>query len=164
MDQAEIKIRAWEPEDVPQLTDLWNQPDVVRGTLQLPFTSVAARQRRAESRIGMLQLVAVVEDRAVGLIGLERFDGRRAHAVSIGMAVHDAYVGRGCGRALLGAVVDQADRWLAVTRIELHVWADNVRAIALYEAFGFEREGLHRAYGWRDGAWADSLSMARLRP
>ena len=29
--------------------------------------------------------------------------------------------------------------------------------------FGFEREGLSRAYAWRDGAFADSLAMARLR-
>ena len=42
-------------------------------------------------------------------------------------------------------------------------YADNARAIALYESFGFEREGLYRAYAWRNGAYVDSLAMARLR-
>jgi putative acetyltransferase len=63
----------------------------------------------------------------------------------------------------MGAVVDLADNWLQLKRLELGVYADNARAIALYERYGFEREGLNRAYSWRNGAWADSLMMARLR-
>lgn len=80
------------------------------------------------------------------------------------MAVHDAYAGRGAGAALIAAAVEQADRWLNLRRLELTVWTDNTRAIALYERFGFEREGLMRDYAWRDGAYADAISMARLRP
>ena len=38
------------------------------------------------------------------------------------------------------------------------------RAIALYERFGFEREGVMRSYAWRDGEHVDAISMARLRP
>jgi len=163
MDPSTIQIRAWEPDDIPALTEVFNQPRVVWGTLQTPYTSVAARRKRAESRVDAFQLVAVVVERVVGMISLERFEKRRAHAGVIGMMVHDAYAGRGCGRALLEAVIDQADRWLNLTRLELSVWADNERAIALYEHCGFEREGVHRAYAWRDGAYADAISMARLR-
>jgi len=163
MDPSPIQIRAWEPDDIPQLTEMFNQPRVVWGTLQTPYTSIAARRKRAESRVDVFQLVCVVDERVVGMIGLERFEKRRAHAASIGMAVHDAYAGRGCGRALLEATIAQADRWLNLTRIELSVWSDNDRAIALYEHLGFEREGFHRAYAWRDGDYADAITMARLR-
>ncbi|HET6971680.1 MAG TPA: GNAT family N-acetyltransferase, partial [Phenylobacterium sp.] len=79
-------------------------------------------------------------------------------------AVHDAWAGRGVGTALMAAVVDLADNWLQVRRLELSVYADNARAIALYERFGFEREGLNRDYAWRNGAFVDSIAMARLRP
>jgi putative acetyltransferase len=79
------------------------------------------------------------------------------------MGVHDAYAGRGVGSALMAAVIELADRWLNLKRLELEVWADNYPAIALYEKFGFEREGLLRAEGFRDGVYADSLAMARLR-
>jgi L-phenylalanine/L-methionine N-acetyltransferase len=163
MDPSNIQIRAWEPDDIPALTEVFNQPRVVWGTLQTPHTSIATRRKRAESRVDALQLVAVVDEQVVGTIGLQRFEQRRAHAGSIGMAVHDAYAGRGCGRALLEAVIAQADLWLNLTRLELSVWADNDRAIALYEHCGFEREGIHRAYAWRDGAYADAIAMARLR-
>jgi putative acetyltransferase len=162
---SDILIRAVEPEDMADLTEAWNQPRAIRGTLQLPFTSLDERRKRfAASQAGHTRLVAVVDGKAIGMIGLHPADNaRRAHTASIGMAVHDAYAGRGAGSALMAALVDQADKWLNLKRLELNVYADNAHAIALYERFGFEREGLFRAYAWRDGAYVDSIAMARLR-
>jgi putative acetyltransferase len=96
------------------------------------------------------------------MLGLNRYENRRSHVGSIGMAVHDDYAGRGVGSALMAAIVDLADNWLQLKRLELNVYVDNTRAIALYERFGFAREGLQRAYAWRNGAYVDSLAMARL--
>jgi putative acetyltransferase len=78
--------------------------------------------------------------------------------------VPSAWQGKGVGRALVGTMVDFADRWLPVTRLELTVFTDNERAIALYRSFGFEVEGTHRDYALRDGRHADVLAMARLKP
>ena len=160
----DILIRAFEPSDLPDLTEAWNQPLAYAGTLQLPYTSLDARQKRsAATGPEVTRLVAVIGGKAIGMLGLERFSNRRSHAGSFGMAVHDAYAGRGAGGALLGDAVDLADNWLNLRRLELSVYADNARAIALYERFGFEREGFHPAYSWRNGAYVDSISMARLR-
>jgi L-phenylalanine/L-methionine N-acetyltransferase len=160
---SDIVIRAMEPADLPDITEAWNQPRAYAGTLQLPYTSLEARQARYAAHAGSTRLVAVIEGKAIGMIFLSREENRRAHVGSIGMTVHDAYAGRGAGSALMAAVVDLADNWLQLKRLELSVYADNARAIALYERFGFEREGLSRAYAWRDGAFVDSLAMARLR-
>ena len=142
-----------------------DQPLAIRGTLQLPFTSLESRQQRhAQPAAGITRLVAVIDGKVIGLAGLTRFENRRSHAGSIFMAVHDAYAGRGAGTALMAALVGQADNWLNLTRLELNVYPDNTRAIALYERFGFEHEGLMRNYAWRDGAYVDSIAMARLRP
>ena len=158
-------IRAMEPEDMPAITEVLNQPQAVWGTLQTPLVSVDARRKRQlETGPNDAGLVAVLDGKVIGMIGLHRGQlARRLHTASLGMAVHDGYAGRGAGRALLAAVVDLAERWWNIKRLELNVYADNVRAIALYERFGFEREGLLRAYAWRDGTYVDSIAMARLR-
>lgn len=162
---SDILIRAMEPADVPELNEALNQPRAVWGTLQTPYTSAETRRKRLEGDDPNIRtLVAVVEGRVVGSASLHREAiHRRSHAAHLGMAVHDAYARRGAGRALLAAIVELADRWWNIRRLELNVYADNLPAIALYESFGFEREGLLRAYAWRDGAFVDSLAMARLR-
>jgi putative acetyltransferase len=62
------------------------------------------------------------------------------------------------------ALCDYADGWAQILRIELTVFADNQRAIALYESCGFRREGLHRGFALRHGRYEDVLTMARLHP
>jgi L-phenylalanine/L-methionine N-acetyltransferase len=71
--------------------------------------------------------------------------------------------GRGVGTELMEAALDLADNWLNLTRIELRVYVDNAPAIALYEKFGFEVEGTHRYFAFRNGEYVDAYSMARLR-
>lgn len=160
-----VRVRPVEPEDWPDITEMLAQPHVIAGTLQLPFRSQAfQRQRLEKNDPGRPHLAAVIEGKLVGDIMLVRTTNeRRAHAASFGMCVHDAYQGRGAGSALLGALLELTDRWLNIRRMELTVFADNARAIGLYEKHGFEREGVLREYAFRDGAFVDALSMARLR-
>jgi putative acetyltransferase len=160
---SDIVVRAAEPSDVAAITEVMNQPRAYWGTLQWPHHSVTLREQKFAPDRNNAQLVALLDGKLVGNIGLHReIAHRRAHCASIGMAVHDAYAGRGVGSALMAAVVDLAERWWNIKRLELSVYADNARAIALYERFGFVREGLFKAYAWRDGEYADSLAMARL--
>ncbi len=162
----DLKIRAVEPEDWPDLTEMNAQPRVIAGTLGLPFRSLAfERQRLDKNDPARPHLGAVIDGKIVGTIMLvPATNPRRAHAASFGMCVHDAYQGRGVGSALLGALLELTDRWLNIRRLELTVFADNAPAIALYERFGFEREGLMRDFAFRDGAFVDALAMARLKP
>ena len=89
---------------------------------------------------------------------------RRRHASALGISVAAAFQGQGIGRALMQAPTDHADQWGQILRIELTVFADKLRAIALCESFGFERGGLHRGYALRGGRYVDTVSMARLHP
>jgi putative acetyltransferase len=162
----ELKIRPVEPEDWADLSEMNAQPRVLAGTLGLPFRSLAfERQRLEKNDPARPHVGAVIDRKVVGTIMLvPTTNPRRAHAASFGMCVHDAYQGRGVGAGLLGALLELTDRWLNIRRMELTVFADNARAIALYERFGFEREGLLRDYAFRDGAFVDALAMARLKP
>lgn len=112
------------------------------------------------------QFVAVDDKNLVlGLVGLHVSPNPRSHHVgSIGIFVHRDYQGKGIGTALLRTVVNLADNWLMLERVELEVFSDNRRAISLYEQFGFEAEGLKRKATVRNGVYMDDLLMARLRP
>jgi L-phenylalanine/L-methionine N-acetyltransferase len=83
--------------------------------------------------------------------------------LNFGIGVHDDHHGKGVGTALLREIVEAADNWLAIGRIELTVFADNAPAIRLYEKFGFESEGIRKAFAFRAGRYADVIAMARLR-
>lgn len=77
--------------------------------------------------------------------------------------VHDDYTRRGIGSALLAAIIDLAENWLGLTRLELEVFVDNEPAIRLYEKYGFVIEGTKRRYALRDGVYVDTHVMARLK-
>jgi RimJ/RimL family protein N-acetyltransferase len=62
------------------------------------------------------------------------------HRGELGVSVRQKYWGLGIGRALCEAAILEA-RHIGLTRIELHTRHDNTRAIALYEALGFQLEG-----------------------
>ena len=81
----------------------------------------------------------------------------------LGMTVADEFQGRGVGDALMKALLSIADGWLNVSRVDLTVFTDNERAIALYRKHGFDVEGTHKAYALRDGRYADTHTMARVR-
>ena len=71
------------------------------------------------------------------------------------MGLLPAWRGRGVGRRLLEATVAKA-RCEGFKRIELDVYADNPRAIALYEKAGFVREGIVRDASLIDGVFRDA--------
>jgi RimJ/RimL family protein N-acetyltransferase len=86
--------------------------------------------------------VAVHGDGVIGAAGL-----RGAGLLDLGMQVDRGWRGRGVGSALLAACIDWA-RDASAYKITLQVWPHNDAALALYEKFGFEREGYLRKQ-WR---------------
>ena len=62
----------------------------------------------------------------------------------LGIAVHPDGQGQGVGHALMAALCDWADHWGQVLRIELTVFVDNTRALALYRRIGCVDEGTFR--------------------
>jgi L-phenylalanine/L-methionine N-acetyltransferase len=157
-------IRAREPGDAPEIAALLQLPRVRWGTLQLPYVSAEERRKQIESAPdGQVMIVAVLDGRLVGSADIVRGKGRRSHIGGIGMCVHDDFQQRGIGARLLAALIDTADNWLNLQRLELTVYVDNAPAIRLYKKFGFAVEGRRRATAFRDGVFVDDFMMARVR-
>lgn len=162
----EIIIRRATGDDAPALVRIFSGRRALLGTLQVPYMSEDARRKRiADAPEGTYPLVAEVDGQVVGQLTLHTNPNspRRRHAGSLGMAVRDDWQGKGVGTALMTACVDLADNWLNLRRLELDVYTDNAPAIRLYTKFGFEIEGTLRQFGFRDGQYVDTYTMARLR-
>ena len=175
IDPQHLRIRAVEPADYAGMHASMASPKAQAGTLQLPYMSDEHWRKLLESpRPDGVVLVAEVRDATRGDAPFEIVANaglhptapslRRRHAVMLGIAVRDDWQGRGIGTALMAALIDRADHWMNVLRIELTVFTDNEGARALYERFGFVVEGTHRAYALRAGEYADVYAMARLHP
>lgn len=158
-----LVIRAVEPADAEGLTRLQNMPGFRFGTLRTPFQRLETTKRWLES-LGTEStvIVATLNEKIVGNAGLLRHTGRRSHSAVVIMGVDDGYVGKGIGTALMTELIDIADNWLGLKRLELTVYVDNAPAIHLYEKFGFVAEGIRRNDAFRAGVFVDSLAMARL--
>lgn len=163
--KKDIHIRHAGLDDLLAIHEIYSGPKAFSGTLQLPYPSLELwRKRLSETADGNYNLVAVVENKVVGQLGLHTFPHRprRKHAGTIGMGVHDDWQAKGIGTALLSACIELADNWLNLRRLELEVYTDNEPAVRLYERFGFEREGTLRQHAFRGGRYVDSYAMARL--
>jgi putative acetyltransferase len=80
----------------------------------------------------------------------------------LGISVRKDWCDRGVGTALLRAAIDHARAGGVVKRIELAVFAQNARAIHVYEKLGFRHEGRRRNAVLKNGRYLDDLIMALL--
>jgi putative acetyltransferase len=152
--------------DNEALMRLFNQESFQRfGTTLEPFDSPDAVQAWIDGNgPGNFELVGTVEAAVVAFAGLYPLHGRRSHAGSISLCVHEPLQGRGIGTALLRLILASADLLAGLRRLQLEVLANNRRAVALYEAFGFRIEGRHESFARRGDAYVDAFTMARVVP
>ncbi|WP_417069727.1 GNAT family N-acetyltransferase [Niveibacterium terrae] len=162
----EVLIRRVEARDAAALAAAIASPGAVSGTLQQPYPSEALwRERISGMSPQDHMLVAEVDGVVVGSAGLHgNANPRRAHAAGLGISITDAWQGHGIGRKLLTALLDLADNWLGLLRLELSVFADNEKALALYRSVGFVEEGRLRGFALRAGRYVDVITMARFHP
>jgi putative acetyltransferase len=161
----DLIIRRCEPEDIRAVHLIYSSPRAMVETLGVPFSSEREwREELAQQSEDNFAIVACVRGEVVGHLSLSVYKNPRTrHAGHFGIAVRDDWQGQGIGTALMEACLGLADNWLNLTRLDLRVYVDNAPAIALYRKFGFEIEGTHRRFAYRNGAYVDAHVMARLR-
>jgi RimJ/RimL family protein N-acetyltransferase len=82
-----------------------------------------------------------------------------SHVADLGLMVAATHRRRGIGWALLERTVEWA-RANGILKLELHVFPHNEAAIALYDRFGFVREGYRSRHYRRGGEYVDAVLMA----
>lgn len=109
--------------------------------------------------LGDLFLVAEHDGRIIGSLTAMRGRGAfRAHVAEFGLSLVPEYRDAGIGRAM----IDYTVAWCShrgVEKLNLEVFADNDRAMALYRSMGFVEEGLRKRQVKIDGRYIDMIQM-----
>jgi RimJ/RimL family protein N-acetyltransferase len=127
-----------------------------------PVDELARAERFREMLASEARDAAWILERDGRMIGHATVSERPKGVLYLGMAILPEGRGQGGGRALLRAVGEYA-RECGAHKIDLEVWVDNGRAIALYTSAGYLVEGMRRAhYRRRNGQLRSALVMARF--
>jgi putative acetyltransferase len=162
-----LNIRPIKIEDAKYI----NEMRIMDGVRENIMGITSERISRSEGFINSLTsndhlFVAEVEKdgfkKVVGNVGMHVSSANRTrHCAEIGIMVHSDFQGKGIGKKLLNKVIDLADNWLMLVRLELSVYVDNEKAINLYKSLGFEIEGIKKYAAIRNGKYEDQYIMAR---
>jgi RimJ/RimL family protein N-acetyltransferase len=163
-----FRIRAADPTDAEQLTRLAEAVSAEPGGWLIStggeWRSAGDERRYLKALRRYPHAAVFVAERddgvLVGRLSVSR-DSHPAslHVADLGLMVASEARRQGVGRALLWSAVEWA-RAAGVRKLELHVFPWNDAAIALYEAFGFEREGYRKGHYHRAGEDVDAILMA----
>lgn len=164
-----FRIRPLEMTDLRDINEMRSMRGVME-TTPILFTESPAFTEGVMRAFGdndhMLAAVTEVNgvDKVVGLGGLHVAHKARArHSASVSLIVNTEWQNRGIGRALLTNLLELADKWLLLKRVELDVSSTNENAIHLYKSLGFVEEGHMKYTLITDGKLTDSLIMGRYR-
>jgi RimJ/RimL family protein N-acetyltransferase len=140
---------------------------VVREQAYLSFNEVPPLVETRAFILGRIKgqwpyFIALFRGEVVGWCDISPLDRTiYAHVGELGIGIIDGHRDKGLGKRLIEAALDAAKK-IGLTRIQLTVRENNIRAIKLYEHFGFVKEGLHINAEKTNGQYGNLVSMALL--
>jgi RimJ/RimL family protein N-acetyltransferase len=160
-----VRLRAPEPEDAPRLNPMFGDPDVLAG-LTMPFPQSVAgflewieAARRSEDSATFV--VETREGEAIGACDLRHLNLRNRVA-NLGIWIGKPYWDRGYGTDAVRTLCRFGFRHMNLQRVELQVYADNLRGRRAYEKVGFKLEGTLRRAQFVVGRYVDTHVMGLL--
>jgi L-phenylalanine/L-methionine N-acetyltransferase len=163
----DFSIRPVKLEDVSDINEMRRMDGVRENTLGMFSERIGSSENFIKGLTEHEHLLVAEVDvnggkKVIGVVGLHvNRNPRLRHSASIGIMMHVEYQGKGIGTALLKKVIDLADNWLMLIRVELTAFVENEGAVRLYQSFGFQIEGTKRYAAIRNGKYADEYLMAR---
>lgn len=161
-----IIVRAIEREDLANYVRWLNDPRVLTYFFSLVPLSLAEEEHWYEEMLQDPRVRAFAiefEGRHIGGAGFHNIDGRNASAeVGLFIGLPELW-DQGLGYDALQTMLRFGFEQMNLHRIYLRVYAENDRAVHLYEKLGFQHEGRWRQAEFRHGCYHDLLWMGILR-
>ncbi|MFN3375897.1 MAG: GNAT family N-acetyltransferase [Burkholderiaceae bacterium] len=161
-----IQIRDSLDTDLPAITAIYAHHVLHgTGTFEIDPPSLADMTARRADVLGraLPWLVAEQDGQVLGYAYANWFKPRPAYRFSAEDSIYvaDAARGKGVGRLLLQALVDECER--RGVRKLLAVIGDSANAgsIGVHRTLGFTDVGVMRSVGWKFGAWRDIVLMEK---
>lgn len=167
-----VRLRPLERHDLPHFVEWLNDSQVIQGLSIYSSLSLDEEEIWYEHMLKQpkeerpLSIETKYEDawKLIGNTGLFTFDWRNRSA-ELGIFIGDkAFWDQGFGTEAVGLILQHGFLTLNLNRIFLRVYADNPRAIKLYEKTGFVHEGRQRQAEFHGGKYHDIIFMSILRP
>jgi putative acetyltransferase len=158
-------IRPFHSDDVEAYYTIVSDPATLETYLGVPVLEIGSAQEWAKQALpGLHRLVVECDGTAVGFGALQQIQRpRRVHSGEIEWIMQPKYRTEEYSKQLLTALVDLADRWLNLRRVEVQLIARDDLGIQLVEQLGFEREGTYRMAVFGKGRFHDVQVYSRLR-
>jgi phosphinothricin acetyltransferase len=161
-----VKIRTATTDDAAALAAIYGH-HVLHGlgTFEEVPPATEEMRRRAASVLshGLPYLVAEIDGAVAGFAYASAFRTRAAYRYTVEDSVYIApdRLGRGIGKALLGAVIAEAEALGLRQMVALIGDSANAGSIGVHRSCGFEPTGTFRRLGFKAGSWVDVVMMQR---
>ena len=155
-------IRPAVRDDIPAIAAIYGEA-VKNGTgsfeLEPPGEAEMERRFDAITAAGYPWLVAELEGAVIGFAYAGPYRERPAyrHTVQDAIYLAPAARGRGVGRTLLAALIDEAERRGFRQMIGIVGDSANRASIQLHASLGFMPIGVMHDVGWKHGRWLDTV-------
>ncbi|MBL4651068.1 MAG: GNAT family N-acetyltransferase [Aureispira sp.] len=132
----------------------------ISGTLEAQLKRI----KHFSEAIGKCVFVAEIDRKLVGTIDFwNGYRKRIEHTGEFGMGVLPSYRDQGIGACLIQVLLKWATVNPVIEKVKLGVFANNPRAIHLYQKMGFEEEGRRVAeIKMSDGQYHDVIEMYKI--
>ena len=163
---ADVRIRPSAEGDLAAITAIYAH-HVRHGVASFeetpPDLDEIGRRRRDILQLGLPYLVAERAGQVVGYCYASRYRTRSAYRFAVEDSIYVAAgeIGRGIGRRLLAALVEQCERQGYRQMVAVIGGSDQWPSIRLHASLGFSRVGVLPGVGFKFGGWVDTVLMQR---
>lgn len=109
-------------------------------------------------------IIAFIDNQIVGDLGVKQIRShlKYCHRAYMGISIQKQYCNLGLGSIMIEIALEYVEK-RGFEQLELGVFEDNLRAIHLYEKYGFKKYGIQpKAFKLKDGSYRNEIIMVNI--